>query len=195
LQRALDLDPNLPTAHYAIALLYEQLGEADKAEGHFRRVLHLNADYADAHNAYGVFLCRQGRLDQAEQEFWLAIKNPLYSTPDLAYTNLGQCSLRKPDPVQAEQYLRKALELNPREPGALSYMAALSYEARRYLQARGYLQRLREVAPDNAQSLWLGVQIERALGDHAAASDYAALLRKNFPGSKQAQQLQGNDRE
>jgi type IV pilus assembly protein PilF len=191
LQRAIELDPIHPTAHYAIALLYEQLGEAGEAERHFRRALSLKADYPEAHNAYGVFLCRQGRHDAAEQQFWLAIKNPLYSTPDLAYTNLGLCSLAKSD--EAEKYFRRALELNPKEPGALLHMAALSFASKRYLQARGYLQRYQEVAPHTAESLWLAVRVERALGDGRTASDYAVQLQRKFPDSEQAQRLEGSD--
>ena len=47
---------------------------------------------------------------------------------------------------------------------------------------------MRVVKP-NAQALWLGVQIERALGDTASAASYAQQLRKNFPDSKEAQAL------
>lgn len=189
LERALDLDPSLPSAHYAIALLYEQLGETDKAETHYRRALYLSPDYAEAHNAYGVFLCRQGKLTEAEEQFLTAAKNPLYTTPDLAYTNLGLCSMRKPDQAKAESNFRKALEINPKQPGALHQMAALSFDARRYLQARAYLERYQEVAPPTAQTLWLAARVERALGDIQAAHNYASMLEKEFRDSKEAQQL------
>jgi type IV pilus assembly protein PilF len=190
LQRALELDPALPRAHYAIALLYEQLGEADEAEPHYRKALALKSDYADVHNAYGVFLCRQGRLDEGEQHFLEAVKNPLYSTPDLAYTNLGLCTLRRPDPTRAEGYFRKALELNPRQAEALYQMAQLCFKGQRYLQARGYLQRYQEAARNTPQSLWLAVRVERALGDSAAASRYAELLQRDFRDSTEVQELQ-----
>ncbi len=194
LQRGLELDPNLPTGHYAIALLYEQLGELDKAEKHFRRAISLQPDYAEAHNAYGAFLCRKGQFDAADKQFMIAAQNPLYSTRGLAYANAGLCALRRPDAASAEKYFREALRINPTQSTALFQMAALSYEAGRYLNARAYLQRYQEVGPQTPETLWLGVRTERQLGDGKAAAGYALLLRERYPDSEQAQQLQAIDK-
>jgi type IV pilus assembly protein PilF len=189
LQRGLDLDPNLPAGHYAIALLYEQLGESDKAETHYHRAISLRPDYAEAHNAYGAFLCKRKDFGKADKEFLAAAENPLYSTRDLAYANAGLCALDKPDAALAEKYFRLALDLNPAQPTALFHMAALSYGAGHFLNARGYLQRYQEVGPQTPETLWLGVRTERRLGDARAAADYGLLLRQRFPDSKQAEQL------
>ena len=70
LKKALDQDPELPSAHNAIAVLYQNLGEDGLAEEHFRRALRLDPKYSQAHNNFGIFraalyqrrcLCRQGR--------------------------------------------------------------------------------------------------------------------------------------
>lgn len=191
LQKAIDQDPGLAEAHNAIAVLYENLGETDKADEHFRRAISLDPKNSQAHNNYGGFLCRQQRWDAAEESFLKAVSNPLYETPEVAYTNAGICANTAKDPDKAETYWRKALEVNPRFPAALLQMARLSVGKKDFMRSRAYLQRLHERVKPSAESLWLGVQTERALGDRNAEASYGMLLKNGFPESPQAKQLLG----
>lgn len=190
LQRALELEPNLASGHNAIAILYEQLGKLDLAGEHYQRAVELKPQDSAAHNNYGTFLCsKRNQLDKAEQQFMEALENPLYDTPEFAYENAGLCAKRKPDMAKAEQYFRKALELNPRLPTSLYQMGLISFDAKRYLPARAYLQRYAEIAKPTPQSLWLGIRIERELGDKNAVSSYSLYLKSNFPDSDEARLL------
>ncbi len=191
LKRALDEDPNLPSAHYVIAILYGRLGEDDLADTHYRRAVSLAPDDPEAHNNYGTFLCSRNRLKEANEQFHAALKNPLYKTPEFAYTNAGICALRVPDEAKAEQYFRQAVRINPQFGDALYELAQLNFNKQRYLPARAYLQRHLEAAQHSAAALWLGVRIERALGDNQAAANYAKLLKTNFPNSKETELLLG----
>jgi type IV pilus assembly protein PilF len=194
LQRALELDSSSPEAHHAIALLYDRLDMSAEAQEHFQRAISEKSDYSAAHTNYGAFLCRLGRTEEAEQEFAAAVKNPLYDSPEYAYSNAGICMMRNGQMDRAEEYLRKALERNPRFAAALLRMAEISFGGERHLQARAYLQRYAEVGPRTAESLWLGVQTERRLGDADAASGFAAQLRSGFPNSREAQLLAESER-
>ena len=189
LQRALALDPGYPDAHNAIALLYEQIGEHADAERHFLEAIRLDPKYSTAHTNYGSFLCSQGRPREGEEQFLVAVSNPLYDRADLAYTNAGLCMLRHGTAAEAEEYLRRALQENPRMPVALLGMARLSFEAGRALAARGYLQRYAEVGPATPASLLLGYRVETALGDLDAAAGYALRLRARFPDSLEVRTL------
>lgn len=189
LQRALAEDPRLPSAHYVIAILYERLRMNDKADEHYRRAISLAPDDPEAHNNYGTFLCGQNRLKEADEQFLAAVKNPLYKTPEFAYTNAGVCALRIPDEAKAEAYFRQAIEVNPRFGDALYQLAVLNFNRQRYLPARAYLQRHLEASANSAAALWLGVRVERALGDKRAAADYAKLLKTNFPNSRETELL------
>jgi len=40
-----------------------------------------------------------------------------------------------------------------------------------------------------AEQLWLGVRIERKVGDRNAAANYAVQLRKRFPDAQETQWL------
>ncbi|MEJ1437572.1 MAG: type IV pilus biogenesis/stability protein PilW [Candidatus Sedimenticola sp. (ex Thyasira tokunagai)] len=184
-RRALQVEPGNVEGHNIIALLYDRLNEPGLAERHFKRGLKLQPRHPYMLNAYGTFLCRNGRYEEADMQFQQALKNPLYTTPEVAFTNAGICAGRKPDPVQAERYLRQALERNPRLPTALIQMARVSYNNGEYLSSRAYLQRYLESARHTAASLWLGIQAERKLGDRNAVSSYSLLLRNSFPDSQE----------
>lgn len=191
LQKALTQDPNSADAHNAIAVLYESLGETAKADTHFKRALSLNSQDSQAHNNYGTFLCRNKRADEAEKHYLAAAANPLYETPELSYTNAGSCAYNAKDTAKAEQYWRKALELNAQFSPALLQMARLNVNQKNYMSARAYLQRFHAVARPSPESLWLGIQTERVLGDKNAEASYSMLLKNGYPNSPQAKQLLG----
>ena len=190
LKRALEFDPSYSTANNAMGLVYEQLGEPAKAEEHYLRAVESNPSDSAAQNNYGRYLCAIGRYQEAEQRFLQAVKNSLYETPEVAYANAGVCARSEGDIDKAEAYLRTALERNPRLPTALLAMAEVSYERKRYLSSRAYLQRFLEVGRHNSQSLWLGIRVERELGDKNAESSYAMLLKSSFPDSRETQLLE-----
>lgn len=189
-QKALEQNPDLAIAHNAIAVLYESLGETDKADKHFRRATDINPKDSQAQNNYGNFLCRNNRWKDAEQRFLKAATDPLYPAPHMAYTNAGTCANTAKDIEKAELYWRKALEIDPKFAPALLQMARLNVQREEYLQARAYVQRLHAVARPSPDSLWLGIQTERNLGDKNAEASYILLLRNQYPESPQAKQIQ-----
>ena len=75
----------------------------------------------------------------------------------------------------------------------LYQMMKLNYEEQRYLQARAFLQRFERVAPHNARSLWLALQVEKHLGNQRRVAAYARMLRDKFPDSPEARALTAQD--
>lgn len=189
LEKALKQNPNLPSAHNTIALLYQRLGENDKAEKHFTEAVKRAPDYSQAQNNFGAFLCEQGRYDEAEERFLNAVKNPLYGTPAQAYENAGLCAKRVPDMEKAEAYFRKALQMQPTLPKSLLQMADIRYQSRNYLQARGYIQRYQSAANWTPQALLLAIKTENKLDDQNAVASYTLILRSRFPDSDELQMV------
>ena len=189
LRKALEIEPNLPRGHYALALLYEQLKRDDLAEKHYLRAISGGGSYSEAHNAYAVFLCSRDRLTEADKHFREAVSNPLYQTPDMARVNAAVCAIKGKKFKEAETYLRASLQKHPKNPTALYQMASLSHMIGENLQARGYYQRYLEVARQSAPSLMLGIQIEEALGDKSAVASYELLLKSQFPDSSEYMSL------
>lgn len=189
LEKALAAKPDNPQANNVMALLQTRLHEFDKADRHFLRAIELDPRNSDFQNNYGVFLCAQGRWDDAVKYFRMAAANPLYRGRAMADTNAGLCLMKKPDTAAAARLFRDALDLDPQYPMALYQMARISYDAGRMLSARAYIERFFAVAPDAPEPLLLAVRIERALGNQNAEASYALRLHGKFPSSVEAQQL------
>lgn len=189
LQRAIDADANYAPAQHTLAIAYQEFGQMDLAEQHYRIALKLLPQDGGVHNNYGAFLCGQGRFAEGEEQFRVALHDPTYATPATALENAGLCALRVPDFDKAENYLRQALKVDTNLPGALLGMARLQFDRKQYLNARAYFQRYEVIAPLPAQGLFVAVQTEHQLGDHEAAKRYMTQLYTHFPDSSEAQQI------
>jgi len=186
LRKAVRLDPDLAEAHTSLAVLYERIGETDKAGDHYKRAADLAPKNGDVQNNYGTFLCRQGKYREADEHFQRALKDPFYKTPEVAYTNAGACAARIPAPERAEQYFRSALEMDPDYSDALLRLSRMMYKSGRYMDARAFMERFMSAGQPTAESLYLGMNIERKLGDGQAAERYSAQLHDQFPDSSEA---------
>jgi len=189
LEKALKQNPNLPSAHNTIAILYQRLDEDDKAEYHFKKAVQIAPTYSEAQNNFGVFLCQQERYLDAEMHFLKATENPLYNSKAMAFENAGLCVNRIPEPEKAEAHFRKALQIEPTLPQSLLEMAKIRYQQQNYLQARGYIQRYQQASQWNAQALLLAIKIENKLNDQNAVSSYKLILRSRFPDSDEQQMV------
>lgn len=194
LEKALAQDRRNAGAHAAMGVLSERLERFDDADHHFRRSLRLDGEQPSVRNNYGRFLCNRERFDAAQEQFRRAIDDPLYERRHVALANAGLCALRAGDADQAEDFLRRSLERRPDFVPALRRLAQLRYESGDYLSARGYYQRFVERSAQSAETLLLGVRIERELGNHDEAASYALRLRSQFPDSEQAQTLRERER-
>ncbi len=183
---ALAADRDYAPAYNMLGLVHAALKEDAKAEASFRQAISLKRNYAEAHNNYGWFLCQRGRIDAAVAQFEAALANPLYASPERALTNAGLCSLQKGDLAAAESYLERALRRSPNQPLALVALAEVNARQGRLLQARNLLKQAASLAELDARGLWLGVRIERQLGDRVSESSYAAQLERRFPNSEEA---------
>jgi type IV pilus assembly protein PilF len=186
LDKAIEQDPKNVDAYTTMAYLKRKVKEFDQAEKYYLKALDIRSTNPNIHNNYGGLLCQMGRYDEALKEIRLAYEDPFYESPYLAYANAGTCLLDKGDYKQAEKMLRKALRDQPNYAGALISMAEIGVKTEKYLMARAYIQRYHAVARPTAESLWLQIQSEKALGAEEHYLKYARRLLKDFPDSDEA---------
>lgn len=189
LHRAIDLDPRMGMAHSTLALTYEQLDNVRLATEHHDKAVRYEPGNFNVRNAYAVFLCGQKRYDEAKIQFQRAVEVPENDNSEIMLTNAGVCMSQKPDYDQAEAFLRQALDEKPGYGEALLQMSLLKYRTNEFLQARAFLQRFLSSNKSTPDVLYLGVQIEKALGDDRASTDYANQLLREFPNSSQAKSV------
>jgi len=188
-KEALRSDANYGPAHNVAGLVYGSLKEDRLAEESFRRALQVNPSDPDANHNYGQFLCQRKREQEGIRHFLVAVKNPLYQSPHRSYANAGVCARRLGDSASATSYFQAALKTQPSQPQALYHLADLAFVGGDYAAARSYLTRLTQVSSANAEVLWLGVRVERRLGDRNSEASYALQLKNKFPESKEARSL------
>ncbi len=183
LKQGLRVDPSNPQIHANLGRLYERLGETRLAGEHYGEAVDQAPKDPYIRNARGSFLCQQGEYDEADEQFRLALQNPLYEQPWAANTNAGVCALRAGRPDQAETYLLRALSINPRIPLALQKMAEIDTERGAYETAKVYIERYRELSSHTPETLLLGLRIEQGLGDADGMARYRVVLENRFPDS------------
>jgi len=194
LEKALDQDPHTATTQLAAAFLYDRLGDAKKAEGHFEEALKLSRGDPTVMNSYAGFLCLKGDRKRGEAMLLEAAASPLNRAPEIAYANAGRCARADGRPKDAEKYFRQALVYKADQQEALFQMAELEHEFQNDLQARAFLERYSSQTTASPAALWLGYRIERALGDYGQAAIYAERLKKDFTTSAETAALLESER-
>src|SRR5262249_27688458 len=66
--RCLELEPHDPVLLADVGLLYEEAGDAERAETVYRRALAIDPSYAEVHTRLGQLLLRQGNTAAARAE-------------------------------------------------------------------------------------------------------------------------------
>jgi type IV pilus assembly protein PilF len=190
LEVALHADSDFAPAYTVRALVRMALREDEQADADFRHSLQLDSENSETHNNYGWFMCQRGRAKESLSQFRDALKNPLYTTPEIAYVNLGMCSKKAGLMKEAENNLQRALILRPGMPQALYGLADWSYDSGDYAGAKSFFLRFSQVSSElNAEQLWLAVRIERKMRDRNSEASYAMQLRKRFLDSRETQLL------
>lgn len=194
LRRATAIDPSYALAHSLLGRVYMELKEHRLADRSFARALELSPDDPGINHSYGVFLCQTGKEEASVRYFLRAVGNPLYAAPWRSYSAAGLCSLRADNVKQADEFFQRALRLEPDEPTSLLKLAGIRYRQGRYEEARRLITRYNKMMEPNAESLWLGVRVERRVGDRVTERAYAEQLRRRFPGSPEYRALERSSR-
>ncbi len=196
LEKAKRFSPNLVQVHTAFAHYYETVGENQLAIESFEQALSLKADSADTLNNYGVFLCRQDKVEAAEKQFLKAIAVPSYLLVAQSYENLASCYLESDNFEKAEMYLNKAIFHSPNRTQTLLQMVRLQYAMGDYKKGKIFLQKFeRNTQRFSADSLALAYKLYRKLGQRRTASNYGNMLVKMYPQSWEGKQYLLNELE
>ncbi|MCD6060413.1 MAG: type pilus biosis/stability protein PilW [Moraxellaceae bacterium] len=193
LRRALDSNPDSPEAHNLMGVLLERDGDIKGADREYRKAIRLREGYAQAHNNYGSFLFRQQRYKDAIKQFTLATEDMGYPLRAQAYEGWARSAFRLGNDEAAMHAATRALKLDSSLPIATLLLAEIHYNQKNYEASHGlykrYLQFTSEV-PQTAQSLWLGIRLERRFGNKDALASYELALKRLYPDSPEYKQYQ-----
>lgn len=195
INKAIEQDSSSAEAHMIKGMLLAELEEFDAADDHFEEALDLAPDSPTVQNNYGSFLCQRGEYEDGTELFLQVARNQRYGRPDAAWANAGVCSKLAGNTAAAENYFRKALDVNGTNSTALWNMADISFRNGAYLGARAFLQRLEASQRLPPEAIWLGIRTERRLGDPQAEKRYTDILLRDYPDSREAARVMEEGRE
>lgn len=134
----------------------------------------------------GWLLCQQARYPEAGQFFSKALSNPQYGERAKTFRAQGLCQARAGFGAEAELSLLKSYEFDAGNPVTAYNLATLLFQRGDFVRAQFYVRRLNNTELANAESLWLGVKVERRMENREAMLQLAAQLVKRFPQSREA---------
>jgi type IV pilus assembly protein PilF len=191
IKQVLALDPNNGDAYNMRGLIYMQLGEPEIADESFTKAQSLKPADGDIMHNHGWLLCQEKKYDAADRYFNQALGQRQYFQQAKTLMAQGLCQEAAGKPAEAEASLLKAYEYDAGNPIVSFNLAKLMSQRGDPRRAQFYIRRLNNGELANAGSLFLGIQIEKALGDGQSARSLAAQLQRRFPDSKEAARIAG----
>lgn len=181
----LTLDSNYGEAFNLRGLIYMRLGDQRQAEDSFRRALQLNSRDADTLHNYAWLMCQQRRYSESIAMFTQANAIPLYGGQSKTYMSRGLCELAAGQKAQAETSFARSYELDASNPISGYNLSRLLFERGDLQRAQFYIRRLNNSELSNAETLWLGMKVERRMGNSQVVEQLATQLRRRYPQSSE----------
>ena len=113
LKEALQLDPDNAQYHNTLGLVLLNLGRAPEAQVEFQTAVDLDKNSPDIQHNLGISLAQQNRYPDAIEAYKKALSFPTYTTPEVAYYNMGEAYIRLGKPQEAQESFRAAIQLEP----------------------------------------------------------------------------------
>lgn len=186
IKQALIADPNNADAYNLRGLVYMRLDDAAMAEDSFRRAIAISPRDANARHNYGWLLCQQNRFGDAAAQFTEALALPSYADRAKTLMTQGVCELKAGQRAQAERSLMQAYEIDAGNPVVGFNLASVLAQREEWSRAQFYIRRVNNSAAASAETLWLGIRIERKLNNREAAAQLGGQLQRRFPQSREA---------
>lgn len=184
-ERAIAVEPRLPTAYSQLGIVYQKMGRFKDAEQIFKKGIQADPGSAMLRNNLGYGYLLQNRFVEAEREFNEALRiAPDFTrarmnlaialgslgrndealeefktvvTPDVAHFNVAMLQMNRGEYAEAKNSLQLALAINPDCPGAQDQL----HRADAYASGN---QKTRTQPPLNLQSPLVGSPTEEATG-------------------------------
>jgi TolB-like protein/predicted Zn-dependent protease len=149
-RKALELDDNLPEAHFSMGQYQRDLWQWQEAEREFQRAMQLNPNSSHAHSGYSGVLSLLGRHDEAILEDKRA--KELDPVGIVINTVAGRTLHYAGRNDEAIEQLKKTIELDPRAPFAYVRLADVYVTKGKYQDAVGQYQMAIELGSASSEA-------------------------------------------
>lgn len=140
------LDNKNKEAYQGLAEIYYEKKEYEQAKEIYKHLLKLNKQDESLYALLGRVSIAQGNFLQAEKNYLKSLKIQERSA---TYIDLAFCYKAMEKFLEAQETLKKSLELDPNNPRLLDLLIEISIILKDKNLAKHYWQRLAEVNPEN----------------------------------------------
>ncbi|CAN5393960.1 hypothetical protein BH23VER1_BH23VER1_13180 [soil metagenome] len=164
-----------PLIRFRLATTLEQVGRLEEAVAHYRELLAIRPDYAEAHNNLGAVYARLGNFSEAEAHL-RACLDLNHDFAD-AHHNLGNVARERGWPVEATARYEQAVALAPEHAGFRLSLGNILLSQGDYPAAERAFRRAAALDPTLADAHNnLGLALEHAGRHDEARASYEAAM-------------------
>ena len=189
-RQALLADPGYADAYHLQGLVYMARQDWARADASLQYALKLRPDDPDVMHNLGWLQCQREDYAAAQALFARVLATPGYASRTKTLMSQGFCYERAGQLVEAQEALMHAYEFDAGNPIVGYHLASVIFARGDAKRAQFYIRRVNNGEFSNAASLWLGVKVERALGDTRAMGQLEEQLHKRYPQSREALALE-----
>lgn len=162
LRRALELNPDYSMAHAWLGLTLTDLGRLQEAHAEYQRAYDADPLSPIIATNLGFSLLKLGRIDAARECY----ERVLEIAPEftVAHAGMAQVEHRAGSPETAEDWLQKAIRLNPARAYYPAFLALMCLQREALAEAERSLQQAEAIAPNDAMVVRTHIAVLLALG-------------------------------
>jgi tetratricopeptide (TPR) repeat protein len=124
----------------------------------------IDPTYGDAFHNLGSSLAEQGKWEEAIGAYKKALAQPVYSSPETTYNNMGYAYWALDRKQEAEEAFRAALQLEPKLVPSHFWLGVLLQKEGKRDEARLHLRAARDLEPTSLLGQRAS-EVLKALGD------------------------------
>ncbi|GIX05763.1 MAG: hypothetical protein KatS3mg115_0166 [Candidatus Poribacteria bacterium] len=185
LEKAVQLDPKLAGAHYALGIAYMRLGDLEKGYQHLAEADRLGFMALEGVVYLAPLYVERGRLEDALRLYRIAFQEDPDNVELLKDFALVALKMRRPElREEAIEALRRVLDTAPDDPEALMNYGYALHSAGRSEEAVPFLEQAAQLEPNNPQVLYnLAIAQEAAGQPTQALETWRRLLEADTAGT------------
>lgn len=194
--KALDFKKDGAEAYHGLALVHQANGELQPAGKTFQKAMRLaeKDELSPIALSYAGYLTETGERKKACEFYEKAAADYDFNRRAEALYQAALCARDIGNVARVKPALEHAINLNPNYSVALLDLAEVYYSEGRYPAAKQLFDRFTAANKPTAQSLWLGIRLERVFGNADKEASYALALKNLHPYSKEYLEYQNSRR-
>ena len=153
-QKSIKLNPENKRSLNALGYISTKFKNYDDAVSYYKRAIAFDPNYSEAINNLGVAYAEMKDWDEAIKQFKSALRNPIYRTPERAYSNLGYAYYKKGAYTDAEEVIEEALLRNPVLPRAFYILGLVYVKLHENESAIKEFEKAIGIVPDYMEAHW-----------------------------------------